>query len=299
MLVVVAIAEATLRESVTRSLANAGFSVIGAAAGLKTLRAVFDGRPDAVVLDLRLPDVEGVEMLRLLRAAADVPILALSPVVSARRAYARSKPARTTSCATRRRRRSSPRDCGHPSAGPPSTPRRRPRCRRSSGQGDLVIDREARSVWKRGRRVSLTRTEFRLLDALASRAGQVAPHRFLLATVWGEAFVDDLHYVRLYVNYLRSKLEDVPGQPEYILSEWGVGTGSCSVHPCSARSPRARTRTSPMLRSPPAGPPAASPGDVSNIVLTARNKSSGFRHSSCVTEKYDGRGGSRTMTLWP
>jgi two-component system KDP operon response regulator KdpE len=89
--------------------------------------------------------------------------------------------------------------------------------------GDLVIDREAKLVSKAGEQVSLTRTEYRLLDALAARVGQMAPHRFLLSTVWGDAFVDDTHYLRVYVGYLRQKLEDDPKHPQYLINEWGMG----------------------------------------------------------------------------
>src|SRR5262249_47985462 len=89
--------------------------------------------------------------------------------------------------------------------------------------GDLMIDRTKRLVTKAGRNVALSQTEYRLLDALASHVGRVAPHRFLLSTVWGDAFVDDTHYLRMYVGYLRAKLEDDPGQPTYLRNEWGTG----------------------------------------------------------------------------
>jgi two-component system, OmpR family, KDP operon response regulator KdpE len=89
--------------------------------------------------------------------------------------------------------------------------------------GDLVIDREARIVTKCGTVVHLTPTEFRLLEALSIRVGKVAPHRFLLSTVWGDEFINDTHYLRIYVGYLRQKLEDDPARPEYLLNEWGTG----------------------------------------------------------------------------
>ena len=71
--------------------------------------------------------------------------------------------------------------------------------------------------------VPLTPTEYRLLEALALRIGKVVPHRVLLSTVWGDEFVDDTHYLRIYVGYLRRKLEDQPAVPHYLINEWGTG----------------------------------------------------------------------------
>jgi DNA-binding response OmpR family regulator len=73
-------------------------------------------------------------------------------------------------------------------------------------------------------------------DALASRLGQVAPHRFLLSAVWGDAFVDDTHYLRMYIGYLRLKLEDDPAHPTYLRNEWGVGYRLAAV-PVGAEAP--------------------------------------------------------------
>jgi two-component system, OmpR family, KDP operon response regulator KdpE len=89
--------------------------------------------------------------------------------------------------------------------------------------GALVVDRQSQRVSKCGIAVPLTRTEYRLLDALAVRLAQVAPHRYLLSTVWGEEYVDDTHYLRVYVGYLRAKLEDDPARPRYLVNEWGTG----------------------------------------------------------------------------
>lgn len=89
--------------------------------------------------------------------------------------------------------------------------------------GDLLIDVDGYQVRHRGRIVSLTRLEFRLLLALAKRAGRVCTHAELLAEVWGEEFAPCIHYVRLYIGYLRKKLEDDPRDPQVLATEWGVG----------------------------------------------------------------------------
>jgi two-component system KDP operon response regulator KdpE len=98
----------------------------------------------------------------------------------------------------------------------------------------LTIDREAHVVKRGSRVVRLTPTEFRLLEALALRVGKVAPHRFLLSTVWGDEYVDDTHYLRIYVGYLRQKLEDDPSRPVYLLNEWGTGYRLAAIPPRSA-----------------------------------------------------------------
>jgi two-component system KDP operon response regulator KdpE len=94
---------------------------------------------------------------------------------------------------------------------------------REISTGALVIDRDAKRVTRRGVVVQLTRTEYRLIDALASRVGEVVKHEDLLRDVWGDEYVDDKHYLRIYVGYLRAKIEEDAAQPLYILNEWGIG----------------------------------------------------------------------------
>lgn len=89
--------------------------------------------------------------------------------------------------------------------------------------GDLAIDVNEHSVWYRGKRIALSPTEFNVLAALAESRGAVVTNQELLARVWGDECVDDLHYVRLYIGYLRSKFEDDPRNPALILNQWGVG----------------------------------------------------------------------------
>lgn len=222
-LVLIASSDHRLRANLVSLVRDDGFVAAEAADGLAAVRHVFNEQPDAILLDLNIDEVNGLELVRMLRAASDLAILALlAPADQSRGVVAL--------------------DTGADDVIRPSTPpiellarlkaalrrsRRTERVERKEVSivrtGDIEIDRGAQTVTKGGNRVSLSRTEYRLLDALASRAGQVAPHRFLLATVWGNAYVDDVHYLRVYIGYLRAKLEDGTGPPRYLRSEWGVG----------------------------------------------------------------------------
>jgi two-component system KDP operon response regulator KdpE len=100
---------------------------------------------------------------------------------------------------------------------------RRSRPANSLWLGDVEIDIEQRLVTKGGTPISLTPTEFRLLQALAEQAGRLCTHKYLLDRVWGPDWGDAIHYLRLYIGYLRQKLEDDSRRPQYILNEWGAG----------------------------------------------------------------------------
>lgn len=89
--------------------------------------------------------------------------------------------------------------------------------------GELEIDTAAQLVRKRGVAVGLSPTEFRLLAALAEHRGSVIPSRALIARVWGNQYANETHYLRLYIRYLRQKLEDDPSHPRYIVNRWGSG----------------------------------------------------------------------------
>jgi two-component system KDP operon response regulator KdpE len=89
--------------------------------------------------------------------------------------------------------------------------------------GGLVVDRGAGSVTLDGRMLQLTRTEHRLLGALAARVGRLCSRQYLLSAVWGDEYVDDTQYLRVYIGYLRAKIEADPRHPRYLLNEWGLG----------------------------------------------------------------------------
>lgn len=206
------------RRRLARLLVGAGLDVAEASDGETAIRVLFDQRPELAVLDLSAGG--GIALVRILRVACSLPIIALTDegdsgeLVRALDAGADDALPRT--CEPQEflaRVRSAMRR--HEYRGGAST--------RLVRTGGLVIDRDARTVTKHGHAVSLTRTEYLMLDALASCVGEVAPHRSVLSAVWGEAFVNDVQYLRIYAGYLRQKLERDPSQPEYLLNEWGVG----------------------------------------------------------------------------
>jgi two-component system KDP operon response regulator KdpE len=199
-------------------LRRTGFAVRIARDGTEALRELFQCRPDLIVLELLLPGMDGYETCRLVRSICDVPILVLT-AVSEEQSVIRSldvgadqylvKPVPATELVSRIQvllRRARP-------SWPAPTVR----------MGDVEVDVERGVVTKRGELVSLTPTEFRLLSALSERAGRVCSHDQLLERVWGPEWADAVHHLRLYVGYLRRKLEDDPSNPRHILSEWGVG----------------------------------------------------------------------------
>lgn len=101
--------------------------------------------------------------------------------------------------------------------------------------GALLIDRDNRIVTKRGQNIHLSTTEWRLLDVLAAWAPHTVTHLRLLDEVWDRAHGNDTHYLRIYVGYLRAKLEDDPSDPRYIVSEWGTGY-RLALHPAIGRA---------------------------------------------------------------
>jgi two-component system KDP operon response regulator KdpE len=213
--------ELTRRDTV-RVLEEARFTTVEAEDGLVALRTIYAERPEAVVTDLRVPGLDGLDLVLVLRAACDIPILVQAPTsdprITARLLDTGADDVVEKGCASAElvaRLRAAIRRYKRQGGEQQS--------RQTIRTGVLTIDRPSRTVTKRDQLVHLTPTEYRLLEALASRPGQVAPHRFLLSTTWGEAYVDDTHYLRVYMGYLRSKLEDNPAEPRYLLNEWGIG----------------------------------------------------------------------------
>ncbi len=234
------------RQKLARLLKGEGLSVVEAADGAEALHLTFHARPDVAVVDLEV-SIGGVGLVRILRAACAIPIVALADgrdpaqVVDALDAGADDVIPRgcdsqeflaRTRAAMRRR-------ADHATAQEAA-----PRIVRT---GNLTIDRDARTVTKHDGPVALSRTEYLMVDALAARLGEVAPHRYLLTQVWGEAFVDDVQYLRVYIGYLRQKLEDDPTAPQYFVNDWGVGYHLARL-PIAIRepSPKAQRTTSAL-----------------------------------------------------
>lgn len=201
------------------SLTAAGYDVVAAANGRDALKAVATDSPDAVVLDLGLPDMDGKEVIRELRAWSKVPIIVLS---------ARDREAEKIAAL----------DLGaddyvnKPFGIGELMARLRAALRhavQTAGQttqlraGSLVVDTLAHAVTRGGEAVRLTPKEFDLLALLVRNAGRVVTHRQILTSVWGPAHTEDLQYLRVFIGQLRQKLEPDLDVPRLISTEPGVG----------------------------------------------------------------------------
>jgi two-component system, OmpR family, KDP operon response regulator KdpE len=201
------------------SLTAAGFEVIAAVNGVEALKAAATQAPDAILLDLGLPDMDGKDVIAELRRWSKVPIVVLS---------ARDRETEKIAAL----------DLGaddyvnKPFGIGELMARLRTALRhaaQSAGEvakvvsGDLIIDIAAHSVIRAGRPIKLTPKEFELLAILARNAERVVTHRQILTAVWGPAHTEDLQYLRVFVGQLRQKLNGGPGEPEMIQTEAGIG----------------------------------------------------------------------------
>lgn len=212
--------EAEIRQFVCRSLSAEGWQVFEAATLKQGRIEVGTRRPDLVIADLGLPDGDGVDFVRELRAWSGVPIIVLSArtheseKVAALDAGADdyiTKPFGVAELLARTRANL-----------------RRIRAGRSTPElsfrfGDVEVDLAARCVRKAGAEVHLTPIEYRLLALLVANAGRVLTHPHLLREVWGPGHSQSTPYLRVYMGNLRQKLEADSAQPKYILTETGVG----------------------------------------------------------------------------
>jgi two-component system, OmpR family, KDP operon response regulator KdpE len=196
-----------------------GYRMITAGSAAQALVEATSRAPDLVLLDLGLPDVDGVEVVRRIREWSAMPIVVVSArgqerdKVEALDAGADdylTKPFGTSELLARMRvaLRHSSRDESKQAV---------------VEAGDLRIDLAARVVQRRGEEVRLTRTEYRLVGVLAQHAGKVLTHRQLLSEIWGPNALGDTQYLRVYMAQLRHKLEDDPARPKHLLTETGVG----------------------------------------------------------------------------
>jgi two-component system KDP operon response regulator KdpE len=199
------------------SLASLG-TVFEAATGREAISAVTANRPDLVILDLGLPDIDGVEVTRLLREWTRIPIVILSVRGSERDKIA-ALDAGADDYLTK------PFGVGELMA------RVRVALRHAQGGnsepvftvGGLVVDRTRRRVTLDAREIQLTPTEYDLLRALVNQAGRVLTHRQLLREVWGAEYELDTHTLRVNISNLRRKIEPDPARPRYLMTEPGVG----------------------------------------------------------------------------
>ena len=203
------------------NLEHDGFQVIEAYKGMEAINALRDNMPDAIILDVMLPDLDGFEVLRLIREISAVPVIMLT-AKGEEDDRVRGLELGADDYVTKP---FSPREL---------VSRVRAVLRRTESTGNtshglievddrLKIDFGRREVWVEGELVKLRPTEYRLLYHLVQNAGWVQTYDQILSKVWGYEYRDEPHYVRLYVNYLRQKLENDPSDPKYILTERGVG----------------------------------------------------------------------------
>jgi two-component system, OmpR family, KDP operon response regulator KdpE len=213
--------EPRIRDFVRMNLELERYRVIEASNGLEALEQLRANLPDLIVIDVMMPEMDGFETLRHIREVSNVPVIMLTvrqndqdkilgldlgaddyiakpfnprELLSRIRALLRrsliASPARKTEIVV---------------------------------DPDLKIDFSRREVMVRGEKVVLRPTEYRLLYHLVSNAGRLLTHETLLSKVWGREYRDEAHYLRLYITYLRQKIEPDPAHPKYILTERGVG----------------------------------------------------------------------------
>lgn len=200
-----------------------GHQVLDAHSGLEALEAIRTKLPDLVLLDVMMPDLDGFETLRMLREFSSIPVIMLTAKGEENdKVYGLelgaddyvTKPFGPRELSSRIRavlRRVDQ----MPSSSPDQAVLRI--------DDRLQVDFNRREVIVNSEHVKLRPTEYRLLYHLIENAGWTVPHEQLLAKVWGYEYRDEAHYVRLYVNYLREKIEENPSNPKYILTERGVG----------------------------------------------------------------------------
>jgi two-component system KDP operon response regulator KdpE len=210
--------DAQILRALRTSLRARGHEVITAPNGETALDVLAGATVDLVILDLGLPGIDGLEVIRRLRGWLDIPVI----VLSVRESHAQKVAAL---------------DAGaddyvtKPFSIDELLARMRAVRRRTAGEAappvlrfdELEVDLARRAVHLRGELVRLTPTEYRLLEAMATNAGKLLTHGWLLRKVWGPAYGTESHYVRVYVQQLRRKLDDDPSRPRFILTEPGLG----------------------------------------------------------------------------
>ena len=211
--------EPQIRRSLQVNLEQSGYAVETVETGESALSSFLNRRPDVVILDLIMPGMGGVEVVRRIRESSTVPIIVLSAMgEEARKVEALELGADDYMT--------------KPFGMDELLARIRSLLRRAAGAhssqpvfiaGDLCVNFDRREVTLGQRPVKLTPTEYDLLKYMIEHAGKVLTHRMLLQEVWGQAYVDQAQYLRVFIGQLRKKLERDPTRPRFILTDSGVG----------------------------------------------------------------------------
>ena len=213
--------EARMRRFIRMNLELEGYQVIEADNGLAALERIRQYTPDLIIMDVMMPQMDGFETLKLLREISTVPAILLTVKDDEEdKIYGLglgaddyvTKPFSPRELSSRVN--AVLRRAEWPAPAPRTVLKIDDRLSVDFNRHQVIVD---------GERIDLRPTEYRLLNHLIQNAGWVVPHDTLLAKVWGYEYRDETHYLRLYVNYLRKKIEKDPANPEYILTERGVG----------------------------------------------------------------------------
>ncbi len=207
-----------LRELIRINLEHEGYAVIQAANGLECLEYVRTQRPDMVILDVMMPQMDGIETCARLRKFSKLPVLMLTAKVQSNDVISGLDHGADDYLAK-------PFNVDELSARVRALLRRVPPAYRplSVAEGQIQIDQQKREVRVREQVVDLTPTEYHLLLILAERAGIVVDHDTLLRAVWGQEYTKDNDYLKVYIWHLRRKIELDPRKPLLLLTEWGMG----------------------------------------------------------------------------
>lgn len=216
--------EPQIRRSLEINLQRSGYAVETVASGEEALRSFRNRHPDVVMLDLVMPGIEGAAVVRLIRESSTVPIIVLSAMgEESRKVEALELGA--DDYVTK------------PFGMEELLARIRSLLRRAAGAhrpqpvfiaGGLCVNFDRREVTLDQKPVKLTPTEYDLLKYMIEHAGKVLTHRLLLQEVWGQAYIDQAQYLRVFIGQLRKKLEEDPTRPRFIVTDPGVGYRFCA-----------------------------------------------------------------------
>jgi two-component system, OmpR family, KDP operon response regulator KdpE len=208
----------------TRVLVAAGYDTLKASSGQEAVRVVLDERPDLVLLDVMMPEIDGWQTCRMIREITDIPVFMMTGKRNSEEDVVRglesgaddylAKPVGSRELVARIRsvfRRAE------------KITARREKKKTHFTDDYLTIDLSERRVIVNSERLKLTPREFHLLTLLVEHSDHIVSHQKLLEQIWGFEYIDDIDYVRIYISHLRQKIEPDPSTPRYILTEPGVG----------------------------------------------------------------------------